>query len=269
MKKVWLLCLFGLLVCPLHAQLVPDRIETGSGKLFFPPRPRNFNFNFQIPEAVFSSYTPFSTLTVDKKLSEFKLDYVSVPATERPMDMQILSDAYMPFFNEYAPMLRKVSPTAFDFRETSLTPLTDQTTFFVTGQQFTWPGAGGVTDIRSGLIWQQGALTLSGSGFAGRYFTPFNASPDFMAGAGVQAHYSINNWLGVRGWGQYTYYDKNERYNPHMLMNPYYNHTSVGGAVELYLNESVGVGMGVNYEFNPWKRKMEPQYLVYPIFRSR
>ncbi len=269
MKRVWLLWLFVWLIVPVQAQSLFELAETASGKLIYLPRRQAFEFKWQIPEVVYQSYTPSSTLEMDRLLRAYMPDFVSTSVAERPMDMQILSAAYRPFYDEYAPMMRSVSPMAFDFQETSLVPLNAQTAFFTTGRQFTWPGAGGITDIRSGLIWQQDRWTLSGSAFAGRYFTPFNVSPDFVAGAGMDVRYQVNDWLGVRGWGQYTHYDKHERYNPHMLLNPSYNHTGAGGAIELYLNEDFGVGMGVNYEFNPWKRKMEPQYLVYPIFRRR
>ena len=28
------------------------------------------------------------------------------------------------------------------------------------------------------------------------------------------------------------------------------------------------MGAGINYEYNPVRRKMEPQFLVYPVFKS-
>lgn len=79
------------------------------------------------------------------------------------------------------------------------------------------------------------------------------------------ASYDVTDWMTVRGWGQYTFYDHNERNNPHMLMNPFYNHTNVGGAFEFKVNDSgFRVGIGINYEYNPIRGKMERQFMFYP-----
>ena len=77
-----------------------------------------------------------------------------------------------------------------------------------------------------------------------------------MGGFNAMASYDVTDWMTVRGWGQYTFYDHNERNNPHMLMNPFYNHTNVGGAFEFKVNDSgFRVGVGVNYEYNPIRGK--------------
>jgi hypothetical protein len=46
------------------------------------------------------------------------------------------------------------------------------------------------------------------------------------------------------------------------------NHTGMGGAMEFMFTENIGAGMGVSYEYNPMRRRLEPQYLLYPIFRT-
>ncbi len=268
MKKAVLIWMLMVLASPAFAQSLFELVETGSGKLIYMPRRQPLEFKLQIPEAVFSSYTPSSTATIDAKLREFIPSFTPTSIDERPMDMQVLSAAYRPFYNPYALMLQSVNPMAFDFQETSVVPLSQQLAFFTTGRQFTWPGAGGITDIRSGLAWQVDKLTVAGSAFAGRFYTPFNASPGYMGGVQLDAHYQLTDWLGVRSWGQYTAYNGRERFNPHMLMNTNYNHTGVGGAFEFYFNDNWGVGMGVQYEFNPWKHKLEPQFFAYPIYRS-
>ena len=86
-----------------------------------------------------------------------------------------------------------------------------------------------------------------------------------MGGFNAMASYDVTDWMTVRGWGQYTFYDHNERNNPHMLMNPFYNHTNVGGAFEFKVNDSgFRVGVGGNYEYNPIRGKMERQFMFYP-----
>ena len=53
-----------------------------------------------------------------------------------------------------------------------------------------------------------------------------------------------------------------------MLRNPFFYHTQVGGAMEFKITDNFWMGAGVNYEYNPVRRKMEPQFLVYPVFKS-
>ena len=49
---------------------------------------------------------------------------------------------------------------------------------------------------------------------------------------------------------------------------PFFYHTQVGGAMEFKITDNFWMGAGVNYEYNPVRRKMEPQFLVYPVFKS-
>lgn len=260
--------LIALFACILygHAQSEMDYILNGEGKLTAIPRYKTFEL--KMPKYSYLSYTPSSMLSIDSKLRQFHPDITTTGLDERPMDMQVLSEAYKPFFNVFSPMLRRVSPMAFDFSETSVTPISETTAFVVNGQQYSWPGAGGLTTVSPTLVWRQDKWTLSGGAFAGRFFTPFNYSPGYMGGVNAMASYEATDWLTVKAWGQYAQYGKDEKYNPHMLLNPFYNHTNVGGSMEFKITENFGIGMGVNVEYNPWNRKMEPQYLVYPVFKS-
>lgn len=235
------------------------------GKVIFIPKKKEYEL--KLPPLSYKSYTPASTREIDAKLREFMPDIVSA-ADERPMDMQVLSAAYQPFFDVFAPMLRRVSPMAFDFNETTVVPIDKQFSFLVTGQQYTWPGAGGLITINPSLQWQSGAWMAGAGVFGGKFYTPFNLYPELMGGVNAQVRYAATEWLALRVWGQYAYYgDQND--NPHMLLNPFYNHTSVGGAFEFKFNENVGVGFGVNYEYNPIRQKMEPQYMIYPLIKGR
>lgn len=256
---IWLLLLAATCV---QAQSDLVLMMNKEGKLIAIPKRMSYELN--IPEFSYKSYTPANTLALDKRLREFMPD-LPPGIDERPMDMQVLSAAYQPFFNVFTPMIRRVSPMAMDFNEVSITPVSDHVDFLVNGQQYTWPGAGGITRITTALVWRNDNWTVSGGAFAGRFYTPFNSSPGFMGGAHAEVGYQATDWLKLRTWGQYAGYGK-EKENPHMLMNPFYNHTSVGSGLELKLNDNFGVGMGVNFEYNPMKRKMEPQYMVYPIF---
>jgi hypothetical protein len=230
--------------------------------------PKYKTYELTIPAYTYKLYTPFSKTDMDVKLKEF-VPQAGLSLDDRPMDMQVLSAAYRPFFDIYAPMMRAVSPMAYDFRETSIFPLNNNVAFFVTGSQSTWPGMGGQTTISPGMIWQQDKWTITGGAFAGRFYTPVNLSPGYVAGAHLQIGYDVNERITLRTWGKYAQYGNGENYNPHMLLNPFFNHTSVGGAVEFMLNEAFGVGGGVNYEYNPFKRRMEPQYMLYPVFRHK
>ena len=265
MKRIYLFLLFTLCNLYLYAQSDLTLHVNKEGKLIVIPRELHYELN--IPPYSYNTYTPASSLNTRYQLESFIPEIQSPTMDERPMDMQILSGAYRPFFNIYAPMLRKVSPMAFDFEETSITPINENMAFAMIGSQYTWPGAGGVTMINPMLVWNQDRWTITGGAFAGRFFSPFNSSPGYLTGTNLQVRYEATDWLALKAWGEYAYFWDDEK-NPYLLANPFINQTSVGGAMEFKINENVGVGVGVNYEYNPHRRKMEPQYLLYP-FSSR
>ena len=263
----WGISVILLLLCTLFLQAQSNLtwIRTKEGKMVAVPK--RMVFDLDLPKFVYKSFTPSNRQLIEAKLREFIPDFPvwSVYEQERPMDMTISSVAYQPFFNPYTPMLRRVSPMALDFHEVLIVPASEQVTFITSGRQYTWPGAGGLTRINVDLLWRHDRFSLSGGAFGGRYFTPFNPSPQFMGGFNTMASYDVADWLTVRGWGEYTFYDQKEKRNPHMLMNPFYNHTSVGGAFEFKVNDSgFKVGIGVNYEYNPIRGRMERQFLFYP-----
>lgn len=253
-----------LILCAfcLHAQSEFTWTMNKEGKMIALPKRAEFNLN--LPKRQYNTmYLTSERQILDAQLREFIPDMREY-TDERPMDMQILSSAYQAFFNTYTPMLRRVSPMALDFHEVSLVPINRNLTFVVTGQQYTWPGVGGIIWINPELAWHDERWTLSGGAFAGRFFTPFNPSPQLMGGFNAMAAYDVTDWMTVRGWGQYAFYGDKEEKNPHMLMNPFYNHTNVGGAFEFKINDGFRLGLGVNYEFNPVRGKMERQILFYP-----
>ena len=90
-----------------------------------------------------------------------------------------------------------------------------------------------------------------------------------MGGVNATVSIEVVDWMTVKGWGQYAFYQKGERTNPHMLLNPYYNHTSGGGAFEFKVKDNFSFGVGVNYEYNPWNKRMDPQFLFYPAFKGK
>lgn len=263
--------LIALLACVIsgHAQSDMDFILNKEGKVVAVPKFKKFDFN--IPKTAYKTYTPSAPSTPPLRIGSNLQDFMpqTWPIEERPMDMQVSSTAYQPFFNVYTPMLRRVSPMALDFYETSITPINKNLSFAVGGQQYTWPGAGGLTRIEPTLVWHSEQWTLMGGAFGGRYYTPFNPSPQLMGGFNAQVKYDMTDRLAFRAWGQYAFFDKTERNNPHMLLNPFYNHTNVGGSMEFMVTDKFGVGMGVNYEFNTRRRAFEPQYMVYPVFKTK
>ncbi|MDR1624787.1 MAG: hypothetical protein LBS04_07430 [Tannerellaceae bacterium] len=269
MKRGWLVSMMILSgMCFVRAQMPAELSYTVNkdGKIMAFPKYKTYEL--AIPAYSHKSYMPSSKTDAAMKRQEFTTGF-QLSLDDRPMDIQILSAAYRPFFDIYAPMMRAVSPMAFDFSETSIVPINTNMAFFTTGSQYTWPGAGGMTTINPGMIWRQANWTITGGGFAGRFYTPVNLHPGYMAGANLQVTYDVNERIALRTWGQYAFYGEGENDNPYMLLNPFYKHTSVGGAAEFMLNENFGIGGGVNYEYNPHKRRMEPQYLLYPVFRSK
>jgi len=156
---------------------------------------------------------------------------------------------------------------AFDFEEVEFIPLNENFMLSVSGWQRTWPGAGGITSINPGKTWHSGAWAIGGGGYAARYYTPFNISPEFVAGANLHASFQATDWLKLNAWGQYAhYYGNNEQNNPHMLMNPFFYHISIGSSFEIKLNKDFSVGAGMQYEYNPMRRNWDRQILIFPVF---
>ena len=180
-----------LLLCALCLQAQSDLtwIRTKEGRMVAVPKRAVFDLN--LPKFTYKSFTPSDRQLIEAKLREFipDLPVQSAYEQERPMDMIISSAAYQPFFNPYTPMLRRVSPMALDFHEVSIIPVSEQVAFITSGQQYTWPGIGGLTRINTELLWTYDRFSLSGGAFGGRYFTPFNPSPQFMGGFNAMASY--------------------------------------------------------------------------------
>jgi hypothetical protein len=260
---LWLIFLFVGLQCTV-AQTDFTFMLNKAGKLVALPQKAHIELN--IPTYSYKTYTPTTTRMIDERLKAYEPS-TPVKLDERPMDMQILSGAYKPFFNPYASMLKRTSPFAFDFMEVERAPINEHLTFLVTGSQTTWPGLGGVTAIHPSLSWQSGDWQIAGGGYAARYFTPFNLSPEHVVGLNLHASYQLTDWLKLNSWGQYAnYLGKDAGNNPHILMNPFFYHNSVGGSLEFKLNDNFGVGTGIQYNYNPMRRKMERQLLLFPIF---
>lgn len=266
MKQKWLFLFLGMLL-PLALRAQADMLFAvdKTGKLLILPKKKEYVFHF--PKQTYTSYTPAPARSTEGRLSAYTPGEQPAPATERPMNMQVLSAAYRPLYDAYAPMLRRVSPMAFDFDETAFHPLSTHAALFLNGKQYTWPGAGGLTTLTGGLQWTSGGWTLAGYALGGKYYTPLDPSPRFFTGGGAAASYEVNPRLRLRAWGQYVGYGSRQM-NPHRILNPFFEQTGAGGAAELMLNEHLGVGAGVNYEYNPIRRKMEPQYLLYPVIRA-
>lgn len=219
-----------------------------------------------IPEASYKTYTP-SNVQIEKislVQKNFTSPYLPVFA-ERPMDMNVLSEAYEPFFNIYTPMLRRVSPMALDFDEYAIYPVGVNGAFMVNGRQFSWPAIGGLTTAETAIAWTNERQTISGGIFAGRYYSPYVSSPGFIGGININTRYEVNDWLALRTWGQYSYSNNNGK-DPFLQMNPLLNQTNIGGAVEFKVGDNVGFGIGVNFQRNTFNNQFERQYIFYPDF---
>ena len=79
-----------------RAQSTMDFVLNREGKVTAVPKFKQFDFN--IPEFSYKTYTPSTRTELEKKLREFTPDFPP-QVDERPMDMQVLSLAYRPFFN--------------------------------------------------------------------------------------------------------------------------------------------------------------------------
>ncbi|MDR2498884.1 MAG: hypothetical protein LBD28_05535 [Tannerellaceae bacterium] len=254
-----------ILSSAIHAQLPGELMFDKDGRPFsIPPF---HDYNLKLEPSVGVAFTKAD----DQKPSPFIANQgvaSSASLANLPINLHVLSSAYAPFFNPYMPMMARVSPTALDFSETEVMMLGDNMALLTYGRKSTWPLFGGQADLTTQLAWQHNNLTIAGGIFAGNYYTPLNLSPELMGGVALDARYQFSDKVAMRGWGRYTLYSGDGAMNPWVQQGAFFNHSSLGGALEYMFNENFGMGGGVEYRFNYFKGRLEPHPVVYPIFKS-
>lgn len=260
-----------------HAQSTLKFIVDKEGKLF--AFPSETTYEIKVPEATYKSYTSVSEQNrrLQEKYAEAYREFTSFSRVEfifadysylhdvdRPANMNVLSDAYRPFFNPYTPMLWQINPMALDYDEWLVKPIGPNTAFLVNGVQETWPALGGINIASMAVSHRAGSFTVTTGGFAGRYYTPYTPNPSYWGGVNISAKYEINDWMAMRAWGSYAFFGDNKA-DPFMVANPWMNRTNVGGSMEFKVSDDFGFGIGVNYQHNHFNNRMEPQFLFYPF----
>ncbi len=260
-----------------HAQSTLKFIVDKEGKLF--AIPSETTYEIKVPEATYKSYTSVSEQNrrLQEKYTEAYREFTSFSRVEfifadysylhdvdRPANMNVLSDAYRPFFNPYTPMLWQINPMALDYDEWLVKPIGPNTAFLVNGVQETWPALGGINIASMAVSHRAGSFTVTTGGFAGRYYTPYTPNPSYWGGVNISAKYEINDWMAMRAWGSYAFFGENKA-DPFMVANPWMNRTNVGGSMEFKVSDDFGFGIGVNYQHNHFNNRMEPQFLFYPF----
>ncbi|MCK9343736.1 MAG: hypothetical protein M0P33_07490 [Massilibacteroides sp.] len=254
----------GLKVLSLLLMLMPA-IRTTAQIEFWPSlTPQEITF----PSVNYKAFVP----TLDKQhlpkaqelTGKFNFNALPTPTILR-IKNPIQSEAYELLFDPFLPMHAGMNPFAFDFNEMDLKPINEHLSLLMNGYQNTWPGLGGNTILNTTLQWHTDKWVVAGGAFGGRYFTPINPISSFTGGLTLDATYKATDWLSLRSWGQYANQAKNQN-DPFFYYGNGFNHSQVGGAMEFKISDNFGVGMGINYEFNPMKHKMEKQWLVYPVF---
>lgn len=260
-----------------HAQSTLKFIVDKEGKLF--AIPSETTYEIKVPEATYKSYTSVSEQNrrLQEKYAEAYREYTSFSRVEfifadysylhevdRPANMNVLSDAYRPFFNPYTPMLWHINPMALDYDEWYIKPVAFNTAVLVNGRQETWPALGGINIASMAVSHRAGSFTVTTGGFAGRYYTPYTPNPSYWGGVNISAKYEINDWMAMRAWGSYAFFGDNKA-DPFMVANPWMNRTNVGGSMEFKVSDDFEFGIGVNYQHNHFNNRMEPQFLFYPF----
>lgn len=267
MGKLYLIPILSLCIFVGQAQSELRMSLNKEGKLIAVPtfKPKEMN----IPAYSFHfAFSETDRPDLEMRFQEF-IPHDKWQIEERPMDIQVLSSAYAPFFDIYAPMKRKMYPMAFDFSETTVTPLNENVAVRIHGQKVTWPSLGGMTTINPMLVWNSNNWTISGGVFGGHFYSPMQLSPNTLVGANARVSFQATDWLKVNAWGQYTDMGESQQQNPFVTNIPLYNHTNIGGSMEFKLNDQLGVGLGVQQEFNVMKRKWETYPIFYPIFYGK
>ena len=225
--------------------------------------PTHKDYSWEIPKESHQTVTPAGTTDLDARLREFKPEVESLDLWERPMDMQISSTAYQPFFNVYTPMLRRVSPMAMDFYESYGKPLNDSFGLVSRGVQYSWPGVGGMTFLNAGAVWHKDRWTIEGTGVAGRFYTPINPHPAVAVGIQGQVGYEVSDWLRLRTFGQYIHTNKAGK-STFLDMNPFLYKTEVGGALDFKIRDDFRFGIELKYQRSPFSNRWDRQLWFVP-----
>lgn len=271
MKRLFLLLFICLTGLPgMYAQSSFRMIMGEEGKLYFIPRARPSAQTLEVPEFSFSVENLYIPTAIPRSdLQSFNpAETQSLPVTELPMNMQVLSSAYKPFFNIYAPLYIRTNPMAFDYFEGYGYHLNPNVSFQVSGFQGTWPGNGSLNTVSGGVAWQNEKIGFWGGGFAGRYATPYEISPGVMAGVQGGVNFQATEWLKLKTWGQYTFYDEKGKDNMFLYLNHQMPQIAVGGAMEFKVNENFGFGIGIQRNYNPMRGKWENNQMFYPTYRN-
>jgi hypothetical protein len=261
---VWILLFCLPCFCGLRAQETKSLMEKGGKPAFALPDPTLLR---PWPELSFGKLPTAKLLFKADSLSSLNTPYFFGNAEELPMNQVILSGAYRPFYNPFTPMLRRLSPYAFDFNEASVVPMGDHLSLLTIGRRDTWPLLGGVNDLNARLVWRNKRLTISGGIVGGAYFTPMDPSSHLMFGTSLHLRYDLNERLAFNAWGQYNYYSPAMRKDFYLSYSPFYETSGFGASLEYMLNDHVGLGGGVESRFNYLRGRMEYRPIVYPIFK--
>ena len=90
-----------------------------------------------------------------------------------------------------------------------------------------------------------------------------------MAGLHLHTSYEVTDWLKLHAWGDYVFYDQAQEKNAYLIMNPFFYHQQVGGALQFKVSDNFSFGVGANFQYNPARRGMERQIMIFPGFGGR
>lgn len=90
--------------------------------------PKYVTYELHIPAFFYNTYTPASTAKLDMNMPDFNPE-THMQLDERPMDMQVLSGAYRPFFNAFTPILMSVFPWHWILKKVIFSPSMNRSLF--------------------------------------------------------------------------------------------------------------------------------------------
>jgi len=169
----------------------------------------------------------------------------------------------------YLPLLRLYQPDNFfnqyllDLNLTNRLMITDITSITTSHIQHNFIGLGGLNLVQGDFNFNVGDFGVLSAGIYGAKFNIYN---DFFNDGGLNGNFKINltDQMSINLFGQYSITSSRISISP--FISPLYPHSNFGGSLEFKVNDSWGLMMGAENEYDVFLRKWVTRPFIMPVF---
>ena len=169
----------------------------------------------------------------------------------------------------YLPLLRLYQPDNFsnqyllDLNLTNKLRITELTSISTSHIQHNFIGLGGMNLVQGEYDFNVGDLGVLSAGI---YAAKFNIYNDFLNDGGINGNLRINltDRISLNLFGQHSIISSKIAISP--FISPLYPHSNFGGSVEIKVNDTWGLMMGTENEYDVFLRKWVARPFIMPVF---